>query len=347
MKAVRVFAGGDVRLVEVAVPEPAPGEVRIRVDAVGICGTDVEIVAGTMAYYTSGLARYPVTIGHEWTGVVDAPGAGVDDLAPGQRVVGEVSIGCRRCPTCLGGAYHRCALRTETGVMNRDGGMAEHVVLPRWAVHPVPAGVGLQAAALVEPTAIAFNAVRLGGVGPGKRALIIGDGPIGLLILQVAKALGDDGPVVCGADTRRLEVARALGAAAVVDARAADARDSILGAFGGERPAIVLEASGSLGGVETAVALAAPGAIVVLQGLLGHLPARGIDLDRIVVNDLALRGALGSPGVWPQVVALIAGGAVDPAAIVTHELPMSRFAQGFELVRRREAVKVVLRPDHG
>ena len=345
MKAVRVFAGGDIRLVEVAMPVPARGEVRIRVEAVGICGTDTEIVGGNMAYYTAGLARYPVTIGHEWTGIIDAVGEGVQGLLQGQRVVGEVSIGCMTCPTCQSGAYHRCSKRTETGVMNRDGGMAEYLVLPAWAVHPVPPALDVRAAALIEPTAIAYNAVRLGGVAPGRRVLIVGDGPIGLLILQVAKALGGEGIVLCGADTRRLELARSLGAAAI-DARENGFPEQIVAALEGERPEIVLEASGSIGGVETAIALSAPGATIVLQGLLGRMPDRGIDLDRIVVNDLCLRGALGSPGIWPQVVDLVASGRVDPALLVTHDFPMQDFANAFDLVRSREAIKVILRPHH-
>jgi len=345
VKAVRVFAGGDIRLVEVAMPVPVRGEVRIRVEAVGICGTDTEIVGGNMAYYTAGLARYPVTIGHEWTGIIDAVGEGVQGLLQGQRVVGEVSIGCMTCPTCQSGAYHRCSKRTETGVMNRDGGMAEYLVLPAWAVHPVPPAVDVRAAALIEPTAIACNAVRLGGVAPGRRVLIVGDGPIGLLILQVAKALGGEGIVLCGADTRRLELARSLGAASI-DARENGFPEQIFAALEGERPEIVLEASGSIGGVETAIALSAPGATIVLQGLLGRMPDRGIDLDRIVVNDLCLRGALGSPGIWPQVVDLVASGRVDPALLVTHDFPMQDFANAFDLVRNREAIKVILRPHH-
>lgn len=347
MKAVRVFGAHDVRLVTLPEPEPDVNEVRIRVEAIGICGTDVEIVGGNMAYYTSGLAHFPITIGHEWTGIVDRCGEAVTDLAEGMRVVGEVSIGCRTCAICLSGSYHRCLNRSETGVMNRDGGMADYVVIPRWAVHPVPDHVPVAAAALVEPTAIAFNAVRLGGVGLGRRTFIVGDGPIGLLILQVARAMGDTAPVVCGADTQRLSTARSLGAGAIVDAREPGHREAVLAAFGGDKPEIILEASGSAAGVETALAVAAPGATIILQGLLGALPSKAIDLDHVVVNDITLRGALGSPGIWPQVVDLIASGQVHPEAIVTHTLPMTDFSAGFDLVRSREAIKVILRPNHG
>jgi 2-desacetyl-2-hydroxyethyl bacteriochlorophyllide A dehydrogenase len=347
MKAIQVIGPEMARLVELPLPEPVAGEVAIRVEAVGICGTDLEIIGGNMAYYTAGLARYPVVIGHEWVGEVAALGEGVAGLAVGDRVVGEVSIGCMTCPTCRSGAYHRCPRRTETGVMNRDGGMAERVVLPAWAVHRVARTVDLRSAALVEPTAIAYNAVRLATVGPESRVAVVGDGPIGLLLLQVARAKGARHVVVIGADYRRMALARQLGALAVVDARMGRSVDAVRDAMGGEAPDVVLEASGTSAGVEAAVAVAAPGAIVVLQGLMGQLPDRALDLDHVVVNDLTLRGALGSPGIWPEVIALIEEGHVDPSTIVTHDRPLSDYAEVLEEVRSRRAVKALLRPDHG
>jgi 2-desacetyl-2-hydroxyethyl bacteriochlorophyllide A dehydrogenase len=345
MKALQVMGPGQIDLVEVPAPEPGPGEVAIEVEAVGICGTDLEIIGGNMAYYTAGLAKYPVIIGHEWAGQVVELGEGVSGLSKGDRAVGEVSIGCMACPTCRAGAYHRCPYRTETGVMNRDGGMAERIVLPAWAVHRVSPHVGLRSAALVEPTAIALNAVRLAGICPKSRVAVIGDGPIGLLLLQVSRAMGASGVALVGADAQRMDLAQRLGASAVIDARAGDAASALRRAMG-EPPDVVLEASGTSAGVGSAVEAAAPGATVVLQGLLGRLPEKALDLDHVVVNDLTLRGALGSPGIWPDVIALIEKDLVDPAALVTHEGPMSDYAGILEDVRSRRAVKALLRPDH-
>jgi threonine dehydrogenase-like Zn-dependent dehydrogenase len=133
----------------------------------------------------------------------------------------------------------------------------------------------------------------------------------------------------------------------VLDARSGGAASAIREALGGEAPDVVLEASGTAAGVEAAVAAAAPGATIILQSLMGGRPERALDLDHIVVHDLTLRGALGSPGIWPEVIALIEEGLVDPSAIVTHDQPMGDYAQILEDVRSRRAVKALLRPDHG
>ena len=223
MDALRVTGPGALALCRVALPSPGADEVAVRVAFVGICGTDVEIARGDMVYYTSGAARFPCTLGHEWSGVVIEVGAGeaAARFAVGDHVVGECSVGCARagCARCASGSYHRCADRTETGIMNRDGAAAERVVLPARALHRVAASVPLRAAALVEPAAVALNAALLANVGPGSLVAVLGDGPIGLLLLLVSRALGADAVFVVGADDARLALAARLGAAAVVDAR--------------------------------------------------------------------------------------------------------------------------------
>ena len=109
---------------------PAPGQVSDPRARDRICGTDVEIFDGTMPYFTAGMARYPVVPGHEWVGEVLACGDGVEGFAPGERVVGECSVGCMRCAVCLAGNYHRCPNRTETGILNRPGAFAERIEFP-------------------------------------------------------------------------------------------------------------------------------------------------------------------------------------------------------------------------
>jgi L-iditol 2-dehydrogenase len=344
VKVVRVTGVGAVHLLEMERPRPLAGEVTVRVQAVGICGTDLEIISGSMTYYTDGLASYPITIGHEWVGEVAEIGPDTVGFTEGNRVVGEVSIGCMACEICRSGSYHRCGQRTETGVMNRDGALAEFVVLPAWALHHVSKGIDLRAAALVEPTAIAFNGIKLAGVGPGKSVLIVGDGPIGLLLVQIARAVGADRVVLAGADDKRLALGTRFGADATVDVRQGLTLAAIHTALCGKPANIVLEASGNPKGVETAIAAASPGATILLQGLCGCTSHTPFDFDRIVVNDLTLRGALGSPGLWPGVIRLIESGEVDPAALVTHELPMSKFADALDIVRARKAVKLILRP---
>lgn len=351
MLALRVTGPGASGLSRVPVPACGPADVLVRVHLAGVCGTDLEILGGHMAYFVSGQARYPVTLGHEFVGEVVAAGAAVTALAAGDRVVGECSVGCAACATCARGAYHRCAARSETGIMNRDGGCAEYVLLPARAAHRVPRALPLRAAALVEPTAVALNGVRLGGVGAASRVAVIGDGPIGLLLLQVARAAGAAAVALVGADDARLALGARLGAVAVIDARTCADIPAALCAALGAPPDVLLEASGAAAGVAAAIASAAPGALIVLQGLCGASAAAAaaagappFDLDRVVVNDLTLRGAVGSPGLWPAAIALLESGAVDAAALVTHVLPLADFARALELVRSRAAIKLLLRP---
>ena len=127
MKAIRIHGPGEVRYEDLADPVPGPDDVLIRVKAVGICGTDIELYDGTMFYLTSGMAKLPLIPGHEWSGEVVETGSNVDGFNIGDRVTGECSIGCRSCFYCLRGRYHLCPNRTETGILNRDGALAEYI----------------------------------------------------------------------------------------------------------------------------------------------------------------------------------------------------------------------------
>jgi L-iditol 2-dehydrogenase len=344
MKAILIEAPQRVRLADFPDERPAPGHVLVQVLATGICGTDVEIFDGTMPYFTAGLARYPVVPGHEWVGEVLECGDGALAFAPGDRVVGECSVGCMRCAVCLGGNYHRCPNRTETGILNRRGGFAERIEFPALFLHRISKAVPISAAALVEPAAVAFNGVRLAGVTPRDDVAIFGDGPIGLLLLQMALAFGARRVSVVGATPHRLELAERLGASAALDVGKGRISARLAEIGGGSLPSVVIEATGNPAAVIEAVAATAPGGRLVLQGLFAGRKADGIDLDRIVTADISLRGALGSPGVWPDVIALIESGRVDPAALVSASLPLAQFERGIDMVKARTAVKIVVEP---
>ena len=217
MKAIVISGPGRADLRDVA-PDPlGPGDVRIRLLATGICGTDVEIFDGTMPYFTGGMASYPVIPGHEWVGEVVEAGAAVTAFRPGDRVVGECSVGCMACATCLAGDYHRCAHRTETGILNRNGGFAEEMTFPSLFLHHISPSVPVECAAMVEPAAVAFNGVRRAEVSPRDEVVVFGDGPIGLLVAMMASAFGAARITVVGGMPHRLALARTLGADAVVE----------------------------------------------------------------------------------------------------------------------------------
>ncbi len=345
MRALIIEAPNSYQIGEVATPAAEDSAVVIDVVAGGICGTDLEILHGDMFYYTSGMARFPVIPCHEWTGIVRSVGRDVSHVSVGDNVVGEVSIGCLSCRTCLSGHYHRCAERTETGVMNRQGGFAEQIALPATFVHPISASVPLRSAALVEPSSVAYNGIRRAGVCPDDKVAIFGDGPIGLLLLQIARAFGAQRIVLIGAADRRLALAKTLGADVVLDARQDNLEAAVREAFDGDLPSVVFEASGNPEAIRSAVAVTAPGGRIVLQGFCGGKRVDGFNVDPIIVNDMTVMGALASPGIWPQVIRLIESKRIDPSLIVTDELPVSQFGEAVRRVESREAVKVVLRTD--
>jgi len=345
MKAIVISGPGAAGLRDVE-PDPlGPGDVRIRLLATGICGTDVEIFEGTMPYFTGGMASYPVIPGHEWVGEVSEVGPGVTAFAAGDRVVGECSVGCMRCATCIAGDYHRCAGRTETGILNRNGGFAEFVTFPALFLHRIAPSVPIECAAMVEPAAVAFNAVRRAGVSPRDTVAVFGDGPIGLLVAMMASAFGAAEVTVVGGTPHRLSLARALGADAVVDIRETPDIAAQLRRRGGSAPSVAIEATGNPAAVESAVASVAAGGRVVLLGLFAGKRAPQLDLDRLVIGEVTLRGALGSPGVWPDVIRLIESGRIDPRPLVSEPLPLASFNEGIEKVKARAGVKVMVRHD--
>lgn len=323
---------GRLELTGVAIPEPGPDDLVVRPGAVGICGTDLELFDGSMAYLASGLAGYPIVPGHEWTGVVTGVGQRVVGFTVGDRVVGECSVGCGSCPRCMAGSYHLCPNRTETGIAGRPGALANTLVFPSTAAHRVPETVAATDAALIEPLAVAYRGVRRADVAAGETLTVVGAGPIGLLCALIARALGVTDVQLLEVDPARRQFAAELGFTV--------AQTHI------EKAARVIEASGNARGVSTALETCLDGGVVVLLGLTGsgQVP---VDLDDVVVRDLDVRGSLGSPGVWPEVIDLVADGQVRPSVLVSHEFPLDDVTAAFDLARRREpgVRKIIVHPN--
>lgn len=165
MKAIRVHGIKDVRFEEVDMPNVGPDDVLIRVRAGGLCGTDLEVYDGIMFYLTTGMTRTPFILGHEWSGEVVELGSNVSEFAVGDRVTGECSVGCRSCPNCLRGWYNQCQFRTETGLLNRDGGFAEYIAFPKQFLHKCNK-MAFDEAAFIEPTGVALYATKLAQTCP-------------------------------------------------------------------------------------------------------------------------------------------------------------------------------------
>jgi L-iditol 2-dehydrogenase len=328
-----VIRGAGILEVEDA-PQRSPGsgELLVAPDAVGICGTDLELLAGTMAYLANGMASYPIVPGHEWTGIVVGVGGGVTSFAEGDRVVGECTVSCGVCARCQrADMYHLCPNRTETGILRRDGALATRLVFPARAAHRVPSHVDARDAALIEPLAVSMRGVRRTGARSGDPLGIVGAGTIGMLCALTARALGI-GPVeIVERDEHRRAFARSLGFAA-------SARPSA-------RLPHVVEAAGSPAGAAAAVSMTAEGGVVGLLGLTGA-DTVPVDLDAVVIRDLTVVGSLGSPSIWPEAIELVASGQVSPSVLVSHEFALEDLASAFAVAGSRAAGvrKVLARP---
>ena len=304
MRAFVVSAPRRGSVEDVAPPVAAPGEVVVDVERVGLCGTDAELFSGEMAYLQQGHARYPLRLGHEWSGTVAAVGEGVDPDWIGRRTTGDTMLGCGHCRHCTSGRAHVCEDRSEIGIRGgRPGALAEQVAVPASSLHPLPDAVDPVAGALVEPGANALRAVWAAAVGRGDRLLILGAGAITLLAAQFARADGAEVHLM-GRSERSLAFARGLGLGNVWTAGTLPSVpfDAVIDASNApELPALALE-------------LVEPGGRVVYIGLSGT-PST-IDTRTLALKDVTATGILGgSPGL-AATVALYAGGSVDPRPLV-------------------------------
>jgi len=343
MQAIQITKPLETVLTTVDEPALGSNDVRIQVLGTGICATDVEIYEGNMVYFTRGMASFPIIPGHEWVGRILELGANVSGFAIGDHVVGEVSLGCTQCERCKSGQYHRCENRAETGILNRDGAFAEIIHHPAHYLHRISQDVPIASAALVEPTAVAFNGVLKAKVSPQDTVVVFGDGPIGLLVLQVAIAFGAKKVAMVGASDHRLQKARELGANLVLDARTDDIAARLLNWGRGVLPEVAIEATGRPDAAYTALHSIKPGGRIVFQGLFAGQQLQGFDLDQLVINDLTVMGALASPNIWPDVIALVESGKVDPSAIVSHELALHEFDAGLDIAQNGTGIKVLIR----
>ncbi len=309
--ALVVRRPGEVVLEERGIPAPGPGEVLIRPEVVGLCGTDLDIVAGRIdpAYI-----RYPLVLGHEWSGTVAGPADG-DGLAPGSRVVGEGIVPCGHCPRCRAGQTNLCLTYDELG-FTRDGAAARFVTVQRSLVHPLAPGVGAEDAALAEPAAVVYRGLSGAAIAPGWRALVVGDGTVALLAVRLLQLWSPAETVMLGRREGQAALAAQAGAARFeTDSRAA-----------GTGYDLVIEAAGSTDAVLSALAAARRGGTVVLLGLPPHGATAAVPVDDVVNNDLIIRGSFGyTPAAFREVVTLLNAGLLELGFLVTHRFPLTEW----------------------
>ncbi len=334
MRAARLHAPRVLRVEEVPLPGPRPGEVLVRVERVGICGSDVHLYAGHRP------APYPLILGHEAMGRIAAVGDGVTGDLVGRRVVVEPNIPCTHCSLCRRGQGTVCPNKRVLGV-NVDGVFAEFAAVPASHAWVASETIPDQDLVLAEPLAVAVHALATSGLVPGDRALVLGCGAIGLLLTHLLSAARIS-VTALDLDTRRVEKARALGAAEAMpmsqevgEAVAARMRDT------GE-PATLFECSGAVAGTAWCIRSAPRGGRVVLLGLTAEdVPFSPL---RLVREGVALVSSLiyDHPRDFRRTLNLIEGG-LRAGHLVEHEFPLEEVGAGLEAALGAQFAKAVIR----
>ena len=309
---------GSIALEAVPALVPGPGEVVARPVHTGICGTDLELLAGVVdPAYT----RYPLVPGHEWSGVVEAVGPGVTGLEPGQPVISEGIIPDRVCAECVRGNTNLCAVYDELG-FTRAGAAADQVLIPAQVVHVLGDSVSLLEAALAEPAAVAWRAIGRGHPRPGERVAVVGDGTLALITAHLLRLYSPAELIVCGQRPAQAALAAELGATGFT----VDAPDT--------RFDLVIEAAGTASAVERAVGLARRGGRVVLIGLAGNDVTARFRIDDVINNDLQISASFSyTSAAWAEVTALLRSGQISPAPLITHRFPLEAYEEAYRVLR--------------
>lgn len=348
MQSAVLVAPRTIEIQERPVPEPGPGAVRLKIAAVGVCGSDVH-------YYVNGrigsaVVQYPTLMGHEPAGVVDAVGpdvapvAGVE-LTPGRRVAIEPAAPCGRCEHCHGGRANICPDVRFLGTPPIDGIYEEYHLMPARCCIPIPAGLSLTEAALLEPLGVGLHAMELAKPRPGDTVAILGAGPIGLVTLMAAKLAGCAEVYMTDPVPERRAFAERLGADAVADPGAVDATAWIREQTHGRGVDITVDAAG----VQETITQCHRAARIGGQALIIGIP----DEDALTYpthearrRELVVRHVRRSNGEVERCLGLIASGRLDLKPLATHHFALDQVTDAFELVHRHAdgVIRAIIHP---
>ncbi|WP_432009762.1 NAD(P)-dependent alcohol dehydrogenase [Streptomyces cucumeris] len=335
MRAAVLCAPRRLEIQRRPVPRPGPGQVLVRVEAVGICGSDVH-------YYEHGrigdfVVRAPMVLGHEPSGTVVAVGPGARRLAPGRLVSLEPGVPCGRCAQCRHGRYNLCPEVSFYATPPVDGALCEYVAVDEDFAHPVPEALGADAAALLEPLSVGVWACRKGRVSVGSRVLVTGAGPIGLIAAQTARAFGATEVVVTDVEPHRLAAARELGATATVDVTTTPLADT------GFTPDVLVECSGVPAVADEAIRTLGRSGRAVLVGMGGD--SVPLPLAHVQNFEIEVTGTFRYANTWPTAIALAASGEVRLDPLATHHYGLAEAERALTVgAQDPAALKAVVRP---
>ncbi len=335
LRAALITRPYEVKVIERDIPEVKENEVLISVRACGICGSDLHIYRGRHPF-----VKEPRIPGHEFSGIVVEG----DEYSKGERVTVEPLIPCGKCELCRRGEYNVCRSLKVLGV-HVDGAMAEYVKVPKSRVFKLPKSLGFEEGALVEPLAVAVHVVKRAGIKLGDDVFIIGAGPIGLLILQVAKAVGARRIFISDVIDYRLDVAEKLGADYIINPTRDDVIQTIASLTKYRGIDVTIEVAGARDTLYQALKVTRPHGKVVVVGFFED-EIVGVSATDIVAKELYIVGSRVYWHDFPVALELMSTRTIDVKKIITHKLPLSMAKRAFEIADKKEenALKVLVFP---
>ncbi len=337
MKQAVMTAPGVIEQRQVALPIPGPCELLVRIQRIGVCGSDIHVYHGLHPY-----THYPVVQGHEVAGTVAGWGEGVTGFSMGEAVVFMPQVTCGECYSCRHNMVHICDQLKVMGFQT-NGAAQEYFSVPVEMVLKVPSSLTLDQAAMVEPLAVAVHALHRAGSIAGKKVVVLGGGTIGNLVAQTARALDAEAVMLTDISEYKLEKARQVGLPLVINTQQQDLGEAILQAFGPDQADVILECVGVQPTITQAVNCARKGSTIVVVGVFGQKPV--VDLGLVQDRELSLVGTLMYQKVdYRMAITLAAQGRVKLNPLITHRFAFDQYLEAYHAIEasRGEYMKVMI-----
>lgn len=296
MKAYIIHHPEHASIEEIKIPEPQDDQILIKIKYCGICGTDIAIYSGSSSFVKNGLIKYPIRIGHEWSGVVEQVGKGVARFSPGDRVIGDNFVSCGTCDACRKKDYNNCINKYSVGTINCwNGALAEYMVMPERHVYKISDCVSLKQAALSEPLSVAYGAIRRFAFTPETKVAVIGTGSIGMCAAALAKYKGAGQVYLIGRNAYKLNIAKKLGITGTINTSQTSLKEETQKLTGGKGFDCIIECSGVSQNILNSIDVIAHKGKIMLVGFYEE-NLNGLNIDYAVSKEITITGIMGEYG---------------------------------------------------
>lgn len=339
MRAVRLEAIGSFSVNEVEKPAPGSDDLLVRIEAAGICGTDRHLFHGEFP------CRPPVTLGHEFSGIVEAVGSAVHRFRPGMRITADPNIHCGSCPQCRRGRINLCENLQAIGI-HRDGGFADYVLVPQKQAYELPLSLPPEHGAFCEPLACCLHGIDMAGIEAGSSVVVLGGGVIGMLVVQLARLAGANSVILVTRQASRRALAGELGATGVFDPGSGDVVDGIAGPSGllPGGADVVLECAGVAETMMEAPKLARNGGTVVILGVMPQGEKVAFEPFDLLFREVKILTSFLNPFTHGRAAALIADGTISVDRLISRRIGLDALPDAVANPPRPGEVKVLVMP---